>query len=273
MSTPTPVPAAARVPERPRPSGGAAPTGAGAPTGGALVGVLGGMGPAATADFFAKLVRATPADRDQDHLRTLVWSDSTVPDRTDALLADGPSPLPLLRDGVRLLESAGATLIAMPCSTAHAYLPELRDGSAVPIVSMIDATVHRLRRAAPAVTRVGLLATTGTLVTGLYQKGLLDQDIDAIVPSALMQERCVTRAIRLVKAGRLEAATHALAPAVRSMAEAGAQIIVAACTELPLVLGHHAEALPVFDPTTALAQDVVALAGRRPQNNQEKEAP
>lgn len=238
-----------------------------------LVGVLGGMGPAATADFFAKLVRATPAGSDQEHLRTLIWSDSSVPDRTDALLSNGPSPLPRLLEGVRLLESAGATLIAMPCSTAHAFLPELRLASPVFILSMIDITVHRLRRSTPSVTVAGLLATTGTLVTGLYQDGLKAQGIDTVVPAPLLQQRCVMRAVRLAKAGKLDAAAQALAPAVRSVAVAGAQIVVAACTELPLLLGDQAESLPVFDPTTALAQDVVALAGRRPRHHHEKETP
>ncbi|MBD0694818.1 hypothetical protein BG452_17700 [Streptomyces sp. CBMA123] len=230
------------------------------------------MGPAATADFFAKLVQETPAAKDQEHLRTLVWSDSTVPDRTAAILSDGPSPLPHLREGVRLLESAGATLIAMPCNTAHAFLPELRREAGVPVLSMIDATVRRLHRADPAVTSVGLLATTGTLVAGLYQEALREYGIAAVVPAPLLQQRCVMRAVRLVKAGRLEAAGESLEPAVRNVAEAGAQIIVAACTELPLVLGHRAGDLPVFDPTTALAQDVVALVRRRPQNDHTKEA-
>ncbi|MEU8921528.1 amino acid racemase [Kitasatospora sp. NPDC048545] len=264
---------------RARPSAGPADgvgrAGAGGSAGsdvvGDIVGVLGGMGPAATADFFAKLVQETPAARDQEHLRTLVWSDSTVPDRTAAILDDGPSPLPRLREGVRLLESAGVTLIAMPCNTAHAYLPELRRESGVPVLSMIDATVGRLRQAEPDVTRVGLLATTGTLVAGLYQEALRACGMTAVVPAPLLQQRCVTRAVGLVKAGRLEAAGQSLEPAVRNVAEAGAQIIVAACTELPLVLGHRAGDLPVFDPTTALAQDVVALVRRRPQNDHTKE--
>ncbi|WP_063755123.1 cysteate racemase [Streptomyces achromogenes] len=237
-----------------------------------IVGVLGGMGPAATADFFTKLVQATPAAKDQEHLRTLVWSDATVPDRTAAILSDGPSPLPHLREGLRLLESAGATVIAMPCNTAHAYLPELRRESSVPVLSMVDATVRHLRRSAPAVSRVGLLATTGTLVAGLYQETLREHGLDAVVPAPLLQQRCVMRAVRLVKAGRLEAAGQSLEPAVRNITEAGAQIVVAACTELPLVLGGRAGSLPVFDSTLALAREVVTLLLRRPQNEHMKEA-
>ncbi|SCE59110.1 aspartate racemase [Streptomyces sp. Termitarium-T10T-6] len=238
-----------------------------------IVGVLGGMGPAATADFLAKLVRETPATSDQEHLRTLVWSDATVPDRTDAILSAGPSPLPRLLEGVHLLQSAGAAIIAMPCSTAHAFLPDLRRASAVPILSMIDASVRRLRAAAPSILRVGLLATTGTLVTGLYQDGLRERGSRRGRPPALLQERSVMRAVRLIKAGELEAAEQALAPAVRSVAGFGAGMIVAACTELPLVLGHQAENLPVFDPTTALAQDAVALARRLPRPDHTKERP
>lgn len=138
---------------------------------------------------------------------------------------------------------------------------------------MIDASVRQLCTAVPPLSRVGLLATTGTLVTGLYQDGLRQRGIDAVVPPPLLQQRSVMRAVRLIKAGKPEAAEQALAPAVRNIAGAGAEMIVAACTELPLVLGHRVEHLPVFDPATALAQDAVALARRLPHHDHTKETP
>ncbi|MEV4641945.1 amino acid racemase [Actinoplanes sp. NPDC049548] len=240
-------------------------------TGRCLVGVLGGMGPAATADFFAKLVRATPAATDQEHLATLVWSDPSIPDRTDALLGTGPSPVPRLVEGVHLLDRAGATLIAIPCSTAHAFLPELRRATARPVVSMVEATVQRLRAAHPQVTTVGLLATTGTVTTGLYQRSFRWSGIDCLVPAPPQQER-VMQAVRQVKAGNMQTASRTLGPPVAALTGSGAQILVAACTELPLVLGSRAAGCDVFDPTKALAEDVVVLARRQQQNNLDKES-
>ncbi|WP_018255371.1 cysteate racemase [Salinispora mooreana] len=230
-----------------------------ASAGGPIVGVLGGMGPGATADFYAKLVRATPAATDQDHLRTLIWSDPSISDRTEALLFDGASPLPQLVSGLRLLEDAGAALIAMPCSTAHAYLPELRRTARVPIVSMVEATVDRLGPDTRSGATVGLLATSGTVCTGLYQQAFGARGVRCLVPSAPLQED-VMQAVRLVKAGRLDIAGRALEGPAAELVDAGAQTIVAACTELPLVLGAAASGVGVFDATAALVEDVLALA-------------
>ncbi|MGC4805006.1 aspartate/glutamate racemase family protein [Micromonospora sp. DT233] len=242
------------------------------PAGRPLVGVLGGMGPAATADFFAKLVRATPAVTDQDHLPTLVWSDPSIPDRTEALLARGPSPIPRLLAGLRVLDGAGATLIAMPCNTAHAFLPHLRRAVRQPIVSMVDATVRRLVTARPQVSSVGLLATTGTVTAGMYQAAFHWRAVHCLVPSERHQQSTM-RAIRLVKAGELAAARRAVDAPVRALAAAGAEVVVAACTELPLILGSRTGGRDVFDATTALAEEVVELARTQNWNRSDKESP
>jgi len=104
-----------------------------------VVGILGGMGPAATADFYAKLTSRTPAVSDQDHLRVIIWSDPTIPDRSRALTGEGPDPTPTLRRGAQGLRAAGASLLAVPCNTAHAFLPGIMDGLDIPVVDMIAA--------------------------------------------------------------------------------------------------------------------------------------
>lgn len=109
-----------------------------------IIGILGGMGPAATADFYAKLVAITPGSSDQDHLRTVIWSDPTIPDRTEALLGGGPDPTPWLLDGSRVLREAGATVIAIPCNTAHAFVPRIADRVGLPIVHMIGEVARHL---------------------------------------------------------------------------------------------------------------------------------
>lgn len=222
-----------------------------------MVGVLGGMGPAATADFYAKLVLATPADRDQDHLRALIWSDPTVPDRTEALVGGGASPLPALLRGVDLLEAAGIELLAVPCNTAHAYLREIEERASIPVLNMVTATVEHLASSAPQVSKVGILATTGTLVSGLYEEALAAVGLTALAPVASIQEHHVTRAVGLVKAGDPTAARHALQPALDHLRGLGAERIIAACTEVPLILGHDPE---VVDSTSCLAHAVVTAA-------------
>lgn len=223
-----------------------------------IIGILGGMGPAATADFYAKLVSMTPGHRDQDHLRTLIWSDPTIPDRTAALLGNGPDPTPWLLNGSRMLREAGATVIAIPCNTAHAFVPRIADHVGLPIVHMIGEAVRHLATLRPTVRTAGLLATTGTVCTGLYQEWLARADINLVLPDPASQDAEVMAAIRAVKAGvRGPAATLPLARAARRLTEQGAQAIIAGCTEIPLGLAPEAVPVPVVDPAAALARALV----------------
>lgn len=224
-----------------------------------IVGVLGGMGPAATADFYAKLVRATPSVSDQGHIRTLIWSDPSIPDRTAALLSDGPDPTPALVAGAFLLRNAGVSIIAVPCNTAHAFLAAVENEVGVPFVDMVESTALRIRSDYPLVTRVGLLSTTGTRQTLLYDRALRRQGLDPLVPSESSQERYVTKAINRVKAGLVDAyTTRLVTSATRELIAAGAELIIAGCTELPIALERLVLTVPVIDPTQVLAEAVVA---------------
>ncbi|WP_433359027.1 aspartate/glutamate racemase family protein [Streptosporangium sp. CA-115845] len=228
-----------------------------------VVGVLGGMGPAATADFHTKLVRATPAHTDQQHLPLIIWSDPTVPDRSAALLNMGPDPTPWLMRGARALKAAGAGIIAVPCNTAHAFLAHVERETGVGIVHMIDETVQHIATVNPDIRGVGLLATTGTIRAHLYQDWLERAGYSVLLPTAQEQEAVVMRVIRSVKAGHhdldLIRQLHALS---ESLASRGAQILIAGCTELPLVLGEDDIPLPVVDPGQILAHAVVRAAYR-----------
>jgi aspartate racemase len=258
---------------------GARTTGAqtsGAPTSGVpisgtpIVGVLGGMGPAATVDFLGKLVEATPARTDQEHLRVLLWSDPSVPDRSAALQGRGPDPTAWLLDGARLLAGGGAQVIAVPCNTAHAFLAPVERQVGVQIVHMIDRTARHVAGRRPPIRRVGLLATTGTVRAGLYQTWLGARDIEVVTPAAEEQDR-VARAIAWVKAGvrdgpgrlRASAARHGLTLVGDRLVARGAEALIAGCTEIPLVFGRDDAAVPVIDPTEVLAAEVVAAVAAR----------
>lgn len=223
-----------------------------------IIGILGGMGPAATADFYAKLVATTPGASDQDHLRTVIWSDPTIPDRTQALLGDGPDPTPWLLDGSRVLREAGATVIAIPCNTAHAFVPRIADHVGLPIVHMIGEVARHLSAMSPRLHTAGLLATTGTVRAGLYQDWLDRFGIRLVLPDGAGQDQEVMTAIRAVKSGRRDGtATALLSRAAQRLTEQGAQAVIAGCTEIPLGLPEDAVDVPLIDPALILARALV----------------
>ncbi|MFC7626353.1 aspartate/glutamate racemase family protein [Paraburkholderia humisilvae] len=141
----------------------------GAPSAGLVIGVLGGMGPRATADFFTKLIAATPAECEQDHLRVHIDSNPQVPDRSEAIAGRGESPGVALAAMAAGLEHAGADFLVMPCNTAHAFEPEIRAAVRVPFVSMIDEACAGCDHVFPSAQRFGLLATRGCIEARLYQ--------------------------------------------------------------------------------------------------------
>lgn len=226
-----------------------------------IVGILGGMGPAATADLYTKIIAATPAARDQEHLHIVIWADPTVPDRSTALLHGGEDPTPWLLRGARRLAEMGASFIAVPCNTAHAFLPRIADEIPVPYLHMMEETAMAIGVAHPAIERVGLLATSGTVAAGLYQEWFARHHIEVVTPNDDLQERCVMAAIHRVKAGDTGSGSTALiAEAGNYLVEHGAEALITGCTELPLIFRDGDSPVPVIDPTTVLAEAVVRRA-------------
>jgi len=228
-----------------------------------VVGILGGMGPLATADFYAKLIAATPASRDQGHLPVVMWADPTVPDRTGGL-EGGADPTPWLVRGGRNLAAMGATMIAMPCNTAHAYLPRVQPQVSVPFLHMIGETAAEAATRYPGVERVGLLATVGTVRTGIYAEWFAKHHIEMIAPDEAHQAQVMV-AIHRVKAGDAgPEATALVVAAAEYLVAHGAAALIAGCTELPLIFRDGDAAVPVLDPTHILAQAAVRRAGQKP---------
>ena len=200
--------------------------------GGGIVGVLGGMGPAATVEFFRRLVAATPAGIEQEHLHVLIDDDPSVPDRTDAILRRGPSPVPRLQAMARRLETAGADLLVMPCNTAHVYIEDIRAAVSVPVLDMVGETVATIDR-----STVGLLATDGTIRARLYQEACEARGIRLVPPNSVDQ-RAVTDAIAGIK--RREdprSFEESIAAIVRRLERDGVETVIAGCTEISLVPG------------------------------------
>jgi aspartate racemase len=226
-----------------------------------VLGVLGGMGPLASAQFMVRLTLLTPATHDQEHIPTVLWSDPRVPDRTGGKLSDGADPLPWLLRGIAGLQRAGCGAIAIPCNTAHGWYDAMRDAADVPILHIVDAAATELRRVGIDRGTIGVMGTQATLAMRLYQDRLGASGWECIVPSQQEMERLVSPAIALVKANRVADAYAPLADVVRSLAARGASRVVLGCTEIPLGIQAGPEPdLPVVDTIDALARAAIAWA-------------
>lgn len=225
-----------------------------------MIGVIGGMGPLATLDFMHKVLRATPAVDDPDHVPLLVQSDPRIPSRPAAILAGGASPLPALQAARDRLIAAGATALVMPCNTAHRWYPALQAGCPVPFPSIIEVTCDAIATAVPPGSRIAVVATRATLACGLFDAALAARGLQAVHPGDALLDASILPAIADVKAGRLAQAGIRMEAAVRSLL-ADASRVVLACTEAPVALAAAPDA-PLdrcIDSTEALAVATVAL--------------
>jgi aspartate racemase len=221
-----------------------------------LIGVLGGMGPAATIDFMAKIMMSTPAERDQDHVPLLVHDVPQIPDRSEAITAGSDAPFLPMVAGIMQLERAGAEIIAIPCNTAHHWHERLARGSRVPLLHIADAVMAMIADADPPIAAIGLMATRGTVDSGLYQSRFDKAGPTLLIPDDATQA-LVDRAIVATKAGRLTAARDDAEAAARCLVDAGAERLLLACTELPLAFAGSPLIGLGIDPTEALARACV----------------
>jgi len=226
-----------------------------------MIGVLGGMGPAATADFYLKIIRATPAKTDQEHLKVLIFSNPHVPDRTAAIRGEGPDPLPVLVAGAEILVQGGADFITIPCVTAHYFYDALQRAVSIPILHLIGETVTAVLAEHPGFHRLGLLATTGTIESRLFEGYFEPRGFSILPPDPAVQASGVMEAIYAIKHGEpMERPRRLIREAAEHLRGRGAQAILAGCTEVPLVLQDGDLPVPVIDPTWILAQAAVRRA-------------
>ncbi|WP_353172406.1 aspartate/glutamate racemase family protein [Paracandidimonas soli] len=227
---------------------------------GPFLGILGGMGPLASATLMTRLTQLTPAETDQAHIPAILWSDPRIPDRPAAYLRQGEDPFPWMLNGIRRLEAAGAKIIVIPCNTAHLWYDALAAQARVPIIHIVDAVVQNLQAQGVPHGRVGLMATSATLQSGLYQSRLSAHGYECLVPEPEEIGRHCSIPIALTKQGHLEEARRAASPGVASLCDRGAQAIVLGCTELPLALPHAMRGsweVPIVDSIDALAHAAI----------------
>lgn len=225
------------------------------------IGIIGGMGPLATADLFRKIILLTEADCDQKHLHIVVDNNTNIPDRTAAILNGGVSPMPELTRSAERLKRADADFCIIPCNTAHYFHAALSEVSPLPILNMLDETADALKRA--GVRRAGLLATQGTLKTGLYQQRLSSRGIESVVPDEAQQELLMKLIYDDIKGGRVRVSVAEMKELLDEMISRGAETFVLGCTELPIAFERDDYGVPTVDPTAELAKAAIRTAGGR----------
>ena len=225
------------------------------------IGILGGMGPLATADLFQKIVSLTDAARDSDHIRVYIDSNAAIPDRTAAILHGGADPLPAMTDSLRKLEACGADCVIMPCNTAHYFLPRLQERTTRPFLSMLEATARICHARFPGKT-AAVLATQGTLAAGLYQQALASEQVPFLIPGGSEQEALMRVIYQGVKAGQPPESYRAdMALVLDGLTAQGADYFILGCTELPLAVSLLGLSIPAVDPTTELAKAAIRFCG------------
>lgn len=225
------------------------------------IGILGGMGPMATVDLFKKVVANTKADSDNAHIRIYIDNNAQIPDRTAAILAGGADPIPAMAESAGKLEACGADCIIIPCNTAHYFVPRLREKTKLPILSMIEETAKDCARSLPGKV-AGLLGTTGTLQTGLYNRALEGEGVQYLVPD----EECQQALMRVIYDGvkadaEPESYRQDMEAVLQAMQAQGAEYFILACTELPLAFEALKLPQTAVDPTLVLARAAIRYCG------------
>ena len=225
------------------------------------LGILGGMGSAATVDLFGKVVAMTKAGSDRDHLRILIDNNSAVPDRTAAILSGGEDPVPEMAKALRNLENCGAQCVILPCNTAHYFLPRLQAMTDVPILNMPELAAQRCAELYPGKT-AAVLATKGTLATGLYDAALRKAGVPFVIPDEAGQDTLMYLIYGVVKASKPTAPESGRWSALlESLRERGAEVFILGCTELPLLAASLDAPGPFLDPTAELARAAILFCG------------
>ncbi|WP_267888952.1 MULTISPECIES: aspartate/glutamate racemase family protein [Streptomyces] len=222
------------------------------------IGIIGGLGPLACANFYMRLVEQTTAGSDQEHPEVLLLSSPAIPSRLDHLLSDGPSPVEQLQAVARRLQDAGAQLIAMPSVTTQAYYDEVSAAVDVPVVDMLRVVAAGLREA--GVLRPALAVTDGALKLGLLHRALVDAGLTPVYPDPATQ-REIQECVEMVKSGRVQEASAQLRKAVEGEWTRPGDGVVVGCTDLSPLLPE----LPphVYDVTRILGRAVLDMAASR----------
>ena len=229
------------------------------------IGIIGGMGPAATADLMMKIIEMTAADSDQEHIPMIIDNNTRIPDRTAAILSGGADPVPEMTASAKRLEAAGADFIIIGCNTAHYFVPAFEKEISIPVVSMLKETALALRE--KSVKSAAVLATDGTVKSGLYAKALAAEGIEDIYPTDEQQRLLMSVIYDYIKKGITDPAKlphDEMLIMAEDLKSRGAEALIMACTELPLAFDLTGIIDDTcMDPTRVLAAAAIREAGAK----------
>lgn len=228
------------------------------------LGILGGMGPQATQVFYQRILDKTDARRDQEHLPTLIWSDTGMPDRTQAILSGQTEPVyqRLLADA-RLLEREGCTVLAIPCNTSHYFADRLQAQLHIPIIHMIRETVAAIQ--AMGKKTVGILATDGTVQTGIYQKELTAAGLTPVTLPERLQKTVMSIIYDEIKKGET-GSREKFGEVDAWLRQAGCDCAILGCTELSVYRALHSLPPYYMDAMEVLAEQAILRCGKQLRN-------
>jgi aspartate racemase len=235
-----------------------------------ILGILGGVGTLATAFFVTRLAKLTDAHTDQEHVTYVCLNQAKVPDRTAWLIGESAeSPKPVIQDGLRFLQEAGADVIAIPCNTSHCFFGDLQSSVGVPIINMAESAVRRATEIGGEAQSIGILATTGTVKTGLYQGIAAASGLGSIIPEEADQKLLMRIIYEDIKAGNEADADIAgfLAVADR-LRSRGADVLIVACTELSVLCDMNSSIIGgrrLVDAMDVLAEESILRTGKKPK--------
>ncbi|NJE25250.1 amino acid racemase [Thermococcus sp. MV5] len=222
-----------------------------------VIGILGGMGPLATVELFRRIVLKTPAKKDQDHPRIIIYNNSKIPDRTAYILGKGENPLPELIESAKKLEAWGADFIIMPCNTAHYFAEEIQKAVNIPFINMIEETAEYIKNL--GLKKVGILATDGTIKGMVYHQALLSRGIKIAVPNEKDQKSLMDAIYDGIKAGNIEWGRREMLKVAKKL-EKRSDGLIAGCTEVSVALRQEDFEIPLIDPMDVIAEKAVKLA-------------
>jgi aspartate racemase len=228
-----------------------------------VAGVIGGLGPEATLDFFAKVLAHSHAKSDQDHIHLIIENNPKTPNRNDAIAGKGPSPVPALVGMARALERAGADFVVMACNTAHAFESDIRAALTKPFVSLIEEVVAEVLHLYPGARRVGVLATQGSRDANIFGPAFARIGIEVMQLDPPQQADFMALLYRIKAGDRGTEVRSAMRALGEQLAAGGADVLVAGCTEVPLVLAPGENTKPLIDTTDLLARQTVRYARRQ----------
>lgn len=232
-----------------------------------VVGILGGMGPEATCEIFKRIISYTEAKSDSEHLRIIIDNNPKIPDRTKAILHKGKSPVEEMVKSAINIQKAGADFIIIPCMTAHYFIKEVQCFINIPILNGIELTNKYLYERFEEINNIGLIATSGTLATNLFQQYLKDKKI--VIPMDDLQHEVmdIIYGEKGIKAGNTSSQNiKRINNVIQSLKEyEGIGGVIAGCTEIGLTLKQSDVDLPLIDPLTVLAMETVKFAKNKIQ--------